>query len=128
MFNATLRFTNHGLLFISKFYKAKHSYLSSIRSLNGFGGLSGREKVGFIDRLKHPSRGGQNLSARYERLERSLRGKELYSMEITAYAAAEDKISNLQSNVTRSILRREPVVFQGLTIPEAPKPPEADGE
>lgn len=128
MFNATLRFTNHGRLFIPKIYNPKQSYRSSTRSLNGFGGLSGREKVGFIDRLKHPSRGGQNLSARYERLERSLRGKELYSKEITAYTAAEGNIANIQSNATRSILRREPVVFQGLTIPEAPKPPEADGE
>lgn len=128
MFNATLRPSNHGLLFTSKIHNPKHRYLSSTRSLSGFGGLSGREKVGLIDRLKHPSRGGQNLSARYERLERSLRGKELYSKEITAYAAEGANISNLQSNATRSILRREPMVFQGLTIPEAPRPPEADGE
>ncbi|OBZ77527.1 hypothetical protein A0H81_02492 [Grifola frondosa] len=42
--------------------------------------------------MKHPSRGGQNLSARYTRLERSLRGKTQYGRDITQLVDEEANI------------------------------------
>ncbi|KAL5498754.1 hypothetical protein ACEPAH_2109 [Sanghuangporus vaninii] len=90
-----------------------------------------------LERLKHPSRGGQDLSNRYLRLERSLRGKEGYQREIEEFRDEEESL-NANANVddekgkenTNVMLKRrkgkQPLVFMGYTIPEAPKPPGPD--
>ena len=104
-----------------------------------------------LDRLKHPSRGGQNLTNRYSRLERALRGKEEYQREIedfrdeeASWAASGDpgakarasgeslgaggsNTSEEEVNVVKR-KRKRPFVFMGHTIPEAPEPPGPDGE
>ncbi|KAI0746972.1 hypothetical protein C8Q80DRAFT_1220184 [Daedaleopsis nitida] len=83
--------------------------------------------------LKRPTRGGQDLSQRYKRLERSLRGKHVYGREIqelvrssevadpAPYTSNEDtqQASTSAGKVTRRI-------FRGFVIPEIPKPPADD--
>ncbi|KAL5514422.1 hypothetical protein ACEPAG_2510 [Sanghuangporus baumii] len=92
-----------------------------------------------LERLKHPSRGGQDLGNRYVRLERSLRGKEGYQREIeefrdeeesvnaNARAGALDKKGKVENiSVVKRRKRKQPLVFMGYTIPDAPKPPGPD--
>ncbi|KAL5476726.1 hypothetical protein ACEPAI_2912 [Sanghuangporus weigelae] len=89
-----------------------------------------------LERLKHPSRGGQDLGNRYVRLERSLRGKEGYQREIeefrdeeeslNANASAVDKKEKGDANVVKRRKGKQPLMFMGYTIPEAPKPPGPD--
>ncbi|OCH93917.1 hypothetical protein OBBRIDRAFT_789784 [Obba rivulosa] len=108
-----------------------------------------------INRVKHPKRGGQNLSARYSRLERTLRGKEAYNQRVEeaekdaqiarADERASERVADLGGDPTRTgggqpslspeaIARLESRVdergarrtFMGFTIPEEPKPPEPD--
>jgi len=85
---------------------------------------------GALDRLKHPGRGGQNLSARYARLERSLRGKEVYLEEIGGYRDASVSVG-ADDEVVDSVTtgrRRQPqqLVFRGFVVPEEPKAPQPD--
>ncbi|OCB86459.1 hypothetical protein A7U60_g6351 [Sanghuangporus baumii] len=92
-----------------------------------------------LERLKHPSRGGQDLANRYIRLERSLRGKEGYQREIEEFrdeeeslsanagAGARDEKRKENTNVVKRRNGKQPLVFMGYTIPEAPKPPGPDG-
>jgi hypothetical protein len=76
-----------------------------------------------IDFWKYPTRGGQNLSERYRRLEKSLRGKE-----------SRARTSDINEPHTQ-ILQPSPPdaqdtvkTFRGLMIPDEPKAPEPDGE
>ena len=73
---------------------------------------------------KEPTRGGQNLAKRYERLERSLRGKEAYGKEIRELA---EEAATLQ---TSGSIRRRNVAntFMGFAVPEEPQPPGPEGE
>ncbi|KAF8626747.1 hypothetical protein AX15_004710 [Amanita polypyramis BW_CC] len=68
--------------------------------------------------IKHQYRGGQNLSERYKRLERSLRGK----------AVLEDAsmASNPGSGSVNGVATKDKIVFGGLEIPKEPKSPESD--
>ncbi|THV07290.1 hypothetical protein K435DRAFT_833642 [Dendrothele bispora CBS 962.96] len=74
---------------------------------------------------KKPSRGGQNLSERYKRLEKSLRGKEAYAFDAdvlkqpTLTGPASGKPTKPGSSSTAQL-------FQGLTIPEKPEEPADD--
>lgn len=79
-------------------------------------------------RLKHPGRGGQNLSQRYERLERMLRGKEEYEREIEEnQPIASASMSSMSSDrVVRA--HKRPVMFRGFVVPEKPPEPSEDGE
>lgn len=84
--------------------------------------------------LKHPSRGGQDLSKRYQRLERSIRGKTSYGRGIEAFERSRGVThpapytteENIQgaSTTTGKINRR---IYRGFVVPEAPKPPADDG-
>lgn len=70
---------------------------------------------------KHPTRGGQDLSQRYRRLEKSLRGKGLYQKDIVnlvddAASASPAKPSHGQRT------------FMGYVIPEEPNAPGPEGE
>lgn len=76
-----------------------------------------RNRGGF-ERIKYPQRGGQNLSDRYQRLQKSVRGKELFERRIAdlrgdaGSAASPDKVRS--SNVK---------TFMGFVVPEEPKEP-----
>lgn len=79
-----------------------------------------------IERLKKPTRGGQNLSQRYRRLEQSLRGKEALQKDILA---RESDVSGHLGDVSPSAQTKDANrYFQGLEIPRRPKPPESDGK
>ncbi|RPD65699.1 hypothetical protein L226DRAFT_434645, partial [Lentinus tigrinus ALCF2SS1-7] len=86
-----------------------------------------------LSRLKRPFRGGQDLTQRYERLERSLRGKSSYGREIKDFQMSgelagpppyttEEKTQQATSITGRSTRR----IFRGFVVPEAPKPPAED--
>ncbi|KAL5521543.1 hypothetical protein ACEPAF_2291 [Sanghuangporus sanghuang] len=99
---------------------------------------SGSSPQSPLERLKHPSRGGQDLANRYVRLERSLRGKEGYQREIEEFRDEEESLSanagagaldekrKESTNVVKRKKGKQPLVFMGYTIPEAPKPPGPD--
>lgn len=94
-------------------------------------------------RLKHPSRGGQNLSRRHERLSRSVKGKEKYAKNIEVYEeeSAEDSNASSSRDLTTSSssqsslsagtasgkLRKGVRTFRGFIVPEEPAPPGSDG-
>ncbi|TFK21899.1 hypothetical protein FA15DRAFT_681917 [Coprinopsis marcescibilis] len=71
---------------------------------------------------KLPLRGGQNLSQRYRRLERSLRGKEARIHEVDTLERGTHSVETIS---------RQPGVpavqtFRGLTVPRKPDPPADD--
>uniref|UniRef100_A0A8H7XP94 Oxidoreductase-like domain-containing protein n=1 Tax=Psilocybe cubensis TaxID=181762 RepID=A0A8H7XP94_PSICU len=69
---------------------------------------------------RKPARGGQNLSDRYIRLEKSLRGKDTISREI-------DGLVHPDPESPRSRRSQDPVrLFHGYVVPEEPKPPADD--
>jgi len=80
------------------------------------------ESAESIARLKKPTRGGQNLTDRHRRLERSLRGREARLKQI-------DDLSSASTVVQPPPTVRRPTLstFRGFVIPEKPKPPEPDG-
>lgn len=73
---------------------------------------------------KHPTRGGQDLSNRYKRLEKSLRGKGAYEQDISELK--EDAEGAISSGEKIQRRRRKPKTFMGFIIPEQPKPPAED--
>lgn len=75
-----------------------------------------------IARLKRPNRGGQNLTERHKRLEKSLRGKESRLSKINDLPASSSPgaISTAKSKLSQRL-------FRGFVVPEVPKPPEPDG-
>ena len=84
--------------------------------------------------LKHPRRGGQDLSRRYQRLERSIRGKAEYGREIQGFQRAGEvpepapfTASETVQTTSTSQDKGNRRVFRGLVIPERPKPPADDG-
>ncbi|KAJ7162793.1 oxidoreductase-like protein [Mycena crocata] len=86
-----------------------------------------------IARLKNPTRGGQNLTMRYRRLEQSLRGKEALQADIRAREESDvmgrfggDELDPTQAQVSLTGTRDLARYFHGLEIPQKPKAPEAD--
>ncbi|KAJ7209811.1 oxidoreductase-like protein [Mycena haematopus] len=75
--------------------------------------------AGAIERLKNPTRGGQNLSVRYRRLEQSLRGKEALQRDILQRGPGF-------KNASPTTRTSEANYFRGLKIPQQPKPPQSD--
>ena len=73
---------------------------------------------------KEPARGGQDLARRYERLEKSLRGKELYQQEIGDLVEEADP---LQSVAVARKRRNTAKTFMGFVVPQEPRPPGPDG-
>lgn len=73
---------------------------------------------------KHPTRGGQNLSDRFRRLERSLRGKDAYKRDIVDLT--EEAGSAIPARPPKGNSRIK--TFMGYVIPEEPQAPEPDGE
>ncbi|KIP09734.1 hypothetical protein PHLGIDRAFT_34249 [Phlebiopsis gigantea 11061_1 CR5-6] len=74
---------------------------------------------------KYPTRGGQNLSARFQRLEKSVRGKGAYQRDIDVIAS-DRKENEPESGVRVRPARPEVNTFMGFVVPEEPKPPEPD--
>lgn len=74
-----------------------------------------------ILRLKRPTRGGQNLTDRHRRLEKSLRGKEARLKQIDLLTES--------STVAKppSLLRGSISTFREFVVPEEPKPPGPEG-
>ncbi|TRM59620.1 hypothetical protein BD626DRAFT_607597, partial [Schizophyllum amplum] len=74
-----------------------------------------------ISRLKQ-RKGGQNLSNRYRRLERSVRSKQAFTQELEDIQ--DEETSAPAAPIT---LSQAPAhTFKGYTIPDEPRPPEAD--
>ncbi|KAL6306073.1 hypothetical protein BKA93DRAFT_730170 [Sparassis latifolia] len=88
-----------------------------------------------IQQWKYPTRGGQNLSERYARLERSLRGKEAYGARIEVLRVeAEGAVGIMAERSEEESARRlgggasgkRVQTFKGLVIPEEPRAPESE--
>ncbi|KAI0827117.1 hypothetical protein BC628DRAFT_1371007 [Trametes gibbosa] len=87
-----------------------------------------------LSQLKRPNRGGQDLSKRYERLERSLRGKAAYDCEIldltVQHSSHQDDVLYTSTEGTRKASthsgQKTQRIFKGYIIPEPPKPPAED--
>lgn len=75
-----------------------------------------------VARHRRPNRSGQNLSERYRRLEKMLRGKEEYAMKSDINEGTTRFTSELRTS------SRNPETFMGFIIPEEPREPAADGE
>jgi hypothetical protein len=80
------------------------------------------ESAESIARLKRPARGGQNLTDRHRRLEKSLRGREAQLQQIEDLPGPSAGVKS-QSPLKRSSLN----TFRGFVVPEQPKPPSPDG-
>ncbi|PCH44832.1 hypothetical protein WOLCODRAFT_165432 [Wolfiporia cocos MD-104 SS10] len=87
-----------------------------------------------IQRWKDRERGGQNLSARWQRLERSLRGKGAYGAHrdaLIGQASAGEGEGEQKKHAGVVIsggkaYGKRPRLFKGLVVPEEPKEPESD--
>lgn len=75
---------------------------------------------------KYPTRGGQNLSDRFQRLEKSVRGKQTYQRDIYEISG-ERKANSLEAGVRVRPARSKANTFMGFIVPEEPKPPGPDG-
>ena len=76
---------------------------------------------------RYPARGGQNLSDRYRRLEKSVRGKGAYARDIDELVG--DRWENdPDAGLRVRPARRDAKMFMGFVVPEEPKPPGPDGE
>ncbi|KAF8189496.1 oxidoreductase-like protein [Mycena galopus ATCC 62051] len=102
-------------------YTRRHASLSlSVLPLRRYSALD----AGAVERLKKANRGGQNLSARWRRLEQSLRGKEALQRDILA----RDPGVGADFRDTSPVAKTKGVnrYFRGLKVPQEPKPPESD--
>ncbi|KAA1473115.1 hypothetical protein DENSPDRAFT_754763, partial [Dentipellis sp. KUC8613] len=78
-----------------------------------------------LERRKHPRRGGQNLSERYQRLEKSLREKSALAQGLERQRLQPITESEPMTTIVDAVAR--PVkTFRGFVIPEEPQPPESD--
>ncbi|KAI0944949.1 hypothetical protein AcV7_001612 [Taiwanofungus camphoratus] len=78
-----------------------------------------------IQQQKFPQRGGQNLTSRWRRLERSLRGKEAYGAQrqgLVDQAEGAGAVDVAGAGGKGKELR----TFMGLVIPDKPKEPQSD--
>lgn len=88
-----------------------------------------------IQRQKDRWRGGQNLSERWRRLERSLRGKEAYGAhrDVLVDQAQDAEEGTEQGRAADSSdagakkMGKGSRVFHGFVVPEKPKEPQSDG-
>ena len=73
--------------------------------------------------MSKTKRGGQNLSERYKRLERSLRGKDKGT-------ESKVRLTGKGSVVTSSMekTKEDIVMFRGIEIRREPKAPDSEGE
>ncbi|KAF9530423.1 hypothetical protein CPB83DRAFT_892707 [Crepidotus variabilis] len=73
-----------------------------------------------LKRLRRPSRGGQNLSERYKRLENSLRGKDALSRDL------QDFSTTTTPAPAPALGSKAAQTFYGFQVPQEPKPPADD--
>ncbi|KAF8879710.1 hypothetical protein BD779DRAFT_1446767 [Infundibulicybe gibba] len=74
--------------------------------------------------MKHPVRGGQNLTQRYQTLERMLRGKRALLEDMTQQAQDQTVVSS--SSTTTGPKPPPTITFHGLVIPKEPRAPDSD--
>ena len=74
---------------------------------------------------RQPTRGGQDLSKRYQRLERALRGKEAYGKEIEDLSSEVNPLH--RSSEATYLPRNTTNTFMGFVVPEEPQPPGPEG-
>ncbi|KAF9458398.1 oxidoreductase-like protein [Collybia nuda] len=75
---------------------------------------------GAIERLKNPSRGGRNLSERFLRLEKSLRGKGALLQDLDTPRVIEGEVAACSSSP------KQVEMFRGFRIPTKPRMPADD--
>ena len=76
---------------------------------------------------RKPSRGGQSLSSRWTRLEKSIRQKASLSQELEDLTAHDASLPEVLQPRTASKPKTAPL-FYGFVVPEEPKPPVDDGK
>ncbi|KAJ7463894.1 hypothetical protein B0H11DRAFT_83032 [Mycena galericulata] len=103
----------------------RHSHSSKYPTLDADAGTT--LDAGAIERLKSLTRGGQNLSLRYRKLEQSLRGKEALQRDMRA-RESETKYREAPDFTKESgVAAIEGAnYFHGFKIPTRPKAPESD--
>ncbi|KJA26916.1 hypothetical protein HYPSUDRAFT_122532, partial [Hypholoma sublateritium FD-334 SS-4] len=74
---------------------------------------------------RKPSRGGQNLSSRWTRLEKSIRQKASLSQELEDLATHDASLPEVLQPRTAS-KPKSAALFYGFLVPEEPKPPADD--
>ncbi|KDQ60398.1 hypothetical protein JAAARDRAFT_191782 [Jaapia argillacea MUCL 33604] len=80
-----------------------------------------------IERRKHPGRGGQNLTERYHRLEKSLREKAALTQQIREIPVEGTVVTSPTPSAPSVVLRgKQPKTFRGFVVPEEPRPPSDD--
>jgi len=77
--------------------------------------------------LRKPTRGGQNLSERYKRLENSLRGKDSRSRGLEDITESNPTISGGVPYALKSNRSGRPIIH-GFPVPQEPQPPADDGK
>jgi hypothetical protein len=80
-----------------------------------------------LGQASQPERGGQNLSARFARLERSLRGKGGLAQTIENTPLETSFVSNAGELPKVKLSEPKAELFHGLLVPEIPKEPGPDG-
>jgi hypothetical protein len=91
-----------------------------------------------IPSIRHAYRTGQNLTERYKRLEKSLRGKTALcgdSRCLVRSSSSEIEVRIRVGSAKGGTIIPQPVkkedtavMFKGIQIPKEPKPPESDGK
>ena len=136
--------TTHLLQFQSLNYAQLSTSRNRLRALTTFDNVTSRDAIknGYMP-ARRPTRHGENLSARYARLERSLRGKTGYLTEMNDLAstsfvlhsemgsatAGESAGSKLKDTLNPSPKAKKGTQrsLMGVVIPEKPVPPADDG-
>ena len=91
-----------------------------------------------LTHLKRRTRGGQDLSKRFTRLERAVRGKTSYGRDIEelerssavpdpAPYTQEESTQQATASIAPSHASATRRIFRGFVVPEPPKPPADDG-
>jgi len=80
-----------------------------------------------VESIKYAYRGGQNLSERYKRLEKSLRGKTAFGVGGNGAVVGGVGTMVLQPDDGTGSQPEDTITFKGIEIPKEPKPPESDG-
>jgi Oxidoreductase-like protein, N-terminal len=75
---------------------------------------------------RRPSRGGQDLTHRYRRLEKSIREKNALSQNIADLSSPRPVPNVRPSSATANTDQLR--LFRGMPVPQEPKPPDSDGK
>jgi len=99
---------------------------------HAFGRCSRQSSTLAARQKRRPQRGGQDLTNRYQRLERSIREKYAISQNIADLSSQTFQTPNIRvqsatnSSRSSSSSRNSSQMFHGLLVPQEPKPPASD--